>query len=192
MRVGLLPGSFDPPHQGHIALAREARDAAQLDLVLFYPNSFNADKPALAPLAHRRVMLEMTIDTGFMALTPLWFSDRPQAIGEYDFLPLIEALPTFVGCACEVVMIRGSDYFSPTMIDRYPPALARLPHVIGVRDPLHWRFDYSLLPTATLIQCTPMSSSEVKQRLLDHPSAAHRPDPIEAYCRRHRLYHCQT
>jgi nicotinate-nucleotide adenylyltransferase len=192
MRVGLLPGSFDPPHHGHIALARQARDAAQLDLVLFYPNSFNPDKPALAALHHRRAMLEMTIDTSFMALTPSQFSDRPQVIGEYDFLPLIEALPRFVGCACEVVMIRGSDYFSPTMIDRYPSALAQLQHVIGVRDPLHWRFDYGLLPAATLIECTPMSSTEVKQRLLDHPSPAHRPDPIEAYCRRHRLYHCQT
>jgi hypothetical protein len=78
------------------------------------------------------------------------------------------------------------------MIDRYPPALAQLQHVIGVRDPLHWRFDYGLLPAATLIECTPMSSTDVKQRLLDHPSPAHRPDPIEAYCRRHRLYHCQT
>ena len=37
LRVGLLGGSFDPPHIGHLILAEEARDQLGLDKVLFAP-----------------------------------------------------------------------------------------------------------------------------------------------------------
>ena len=42
LRVGLLGGSFDPVHEGHLALAREAMRVAALDRVLFAPA---ADSP---------------------------------------------------------------------------------------------------------------------------------------------------
>jgi nicotinate-nucleotide adenylyltransferase len=37
MRIGLFGGSFDPPHRGHIALARLAMQSVGLDRVLFAP-----------------------------------------------------------------------------------------------------------------------------------------------------------
>lgn len=36
-RVGVLGGTFDPPHLGHIAIAKAAIDELQLDEVLFLP-----------------------------------------------------------------------------------------------------------------------------------------------------------
>jgi nicotinate-nucleotide adenylyltransferase len=37
MRVALFGGSFDPPHRGHVAIARAAADRFALDQVLFAP-----------------------------------------------------------------------------------------------------------------------------------------------------------
>ena len=37
MRVALFGGSFDPPHRGHVAIAKAAADGFALDQVLFAP-----------------------------------------------------------------------------------------------------------------------------------------------------------
>lgn len=41
MRIGLLLGSFDPVHNGHIEMARKALEADLVDLVLFVPTKQN-------------------------------------------------------------------------------------------------------------------------------------------------------
>jgi nicotinate-nucleotide adenylyltransferase len=44
-RVAFFGGSFDPPHQGHLAVARAARKALALDRVLFVPVGAQPLKP---------------------------------------------------------------------------------------------------------------------------------------------------
>lgn len=44
-RVAFFGGSFDPPHQGHLAVARAAREALGLDSVLFAPVGAQPLKP---------------------------------------------------------------------------------------------------------------------------------------------------
>src|SRR6185437_5824190 len=45
MRVALFGGSFDPPHRGHVALARLARDTFALDRILVAPVGAQPLKP---------------------------------------------------------------------------------------------------------------------------------------------------
>jgi nicotinate-nucleotide adenylyltransferase len=61
--VAFFGGSFDPPHLGHLAVARAARDALQLDCVLFAPVGAQPLKPhgSTAPFADRLAMTALAI-----------------------------------------------------------------------------------------------------------------------------------
>ena len=61
-RVGILGGSFDPVHAGHLAMARAARSALGLDLVLFVPARLSPLKRRRpAPARHRLAMLRLAL-----------------------------------------------------------------------------------------------------------------------------------
>ncbi|MBI4383959.1 MAG: nicotinate-nucleotide adenylyltransferase, partial [Nitrospinae bacterium] len=62
-RVGILGGTFDPIHNGHLAIAREAREKFRLDRVLFVPANLSPHKRAQAPApAGRRLeMLRLAL-----------------------------------------------------------------------------------------------------------------------------------
>ena len=47
MRIGLLGGSFDPPHNGHLLAAGDAMDALRLDCVMFIPAAVQPLKAGL-------------------------------------------------------------------------------------------------------------------------------------------------
>ncbi|MGB7984809.1 MAG: adenylyltransferase/cytidyltransferase family protein, partial [Terracidiphilus sp.] len=54
-RIAFFGGSFDPPHLGHLAIARAAQAALALDTVLFAPVGAQPLKPlgSTAAFAHR-------------------------------------------------------------------------------------------------------------------------------------------
>lgn len=63
MRLGLLGGSFNPVHNGHLAIARQTREALGLDRILFIPTSHPPHKPngSLAPVTDRYEMVRLAI-----------------------------------------------------------------------------------------------------------------------------------
>lgn len=61
MRVGILGGSFDPPHLGHIAMAEVASEFLKLDEVVFVPASTQWQKTHHAPADVRAHMTQLAI-----------------------------------------------------------------------------------------------------------------------------------
>lgn len=63
LRLGLLGGSFNPVHNGHLAIARQTRESLGLDQILFIPTSHPPHKPnsSLAPAQDRYEMVRLAI-----------------------------------------------------------------------------------------------------------------------------------
>jgi len=67
-KIGLLGGTFDPVHYGHLAVAEQARNVLKLDTVWFIPaaqpphKSFHADGSPISSFRHRFTMLERVVE----------------------------------------------------------------------------------------------------------------------------------
>ncbi|MCP4362083.1 MAG: nicotinate (nicotinamide) nucleotide adenylyltransferase [Chloroflexi bacterium] len=62
-RIGLLGGTFDPPHIGHLWLAQTAFEQLQLDTVLFLPVGCPPHKlnQPVSAVSHRLAMVQLAI-----------------------------------------------------------------------------------------------------------------------------------
>lgn len=91
LRLGVLGGSFDPPHLGHLLLAEMALDALGLARVLFVPAADPPHKMArvLTPVHHRLAMLEAAVaDNPRFAISHTDI-DRPGPHYTVDMLRLV-------------------------------------------------------------------------------------------------------
>jgi nicotinate-nucleotide adenylyltransferase len=63
-RIGVIGGTFDPPHAGHVAMAQAARRSLGLDRVLFSvaPRPPHKLNEPTSPLEHRVRMVEIAIE----------------------------------------------------------------------------------------------------------------------------------
>jgi len=59
VRIGVFGGTFDPPHVGHLLLASDAREALDLDRLIFVPAATQPFKAHTPPIASARDRLEM-------------------------------------------------------------------------------------------------------------------------------------
>lgn len=111
-RVAFFGGSFDPPHRGHLGIARAAQLALDLDTVLFAPVGAQPLKPlgATASFADRLAMTELAIkdEPGF----DISLADAPAPDGAQNYtfdtlLSLRRVLPANTALFC----LMGADSF---------------------------------------------------------------------------------
>jgi nicotinate-nucleotide adenylyltransferase len=112
-RVAFFGGSFDPPHLGHLAVARAAKAALGLDTVLFAPVGAQPLKPlgSTAEFTHRLAMTQLAIakEPGF----ELSLADAPKPSGAPNYtidtlLGLRSELPPGGSLFC----LMGADSFA--------------------------------------------------------------------------------
>jgi len=111
-RVAFFGGSFDPPHQGHLAIARAARDALRLDSVVFAPVGAQPLKPlgSSAGFDDRVAMTRLAIakDAGFSV--SLVDAPRIPAAPNYTIDSLIQ-LRGLLPPASDLYCLIGADSF---------------------------------------------------------------------------------
>lgn len=106
-RIGILGGTFDPVHVGHLALARAARAALSLDEVRFVPTGRSWQKDASAADARERlamVRLAIADEPGLVADA----RETLRAGASYTVETLAE-LRAELGAHPAIVLLMGSD-----------------------------------------------------------------------------------
>ena len=66
MRIGILGGSFDPPHIGHLLVARQTRELARLDEVWLMPYFAHNWDPTVSPAFDRLSMTKLIEEKGII------------------------------------------------------------------------------------------------------------------------------
>jgi len=112
-RVAFFGGSFDPPHLGHLAVARAACAALRLDTVLFAPVGAQPLKPqgSTAPFEDRLAMTHLAIaaDQAFS----ISLADAPQPSGRPNYtLDTLLALSTGLPPGSALFCLMGADSFA--------------------------------------------------------------------------------
>ena len=108
MSLGILGGTFDPIHHGHLIVAQAVAEQLHLDQVLFVPagQPWMKQDQTLSPAPHRRAMVELATrsDPGFL-LCALEL-ERP---GDTYTVDTLEALRAEPGRDDDLFFIIGAD-----------------------------------------------------------------------------------
>ncbi len=112
LRAAFFGGSFDPPHNGHLAVARAAREALRLDTVLFAPVGAQPLKPhgSTAAFSDRLRMTELAIagETGLAVST----IDAPDPSGRPNYtLETLRRLRSDLPRDAALFCLMGADSF---------------------------------------------------------------------------------
>lgn len=197
-RIGILGGTFDPIHFGHLAIAEEARIGLSLDRVLFVPAAYQplkAHQPG-ADAQHRLAMTQLACATNaFFSVSDVEIT-RP---GPSYTVTTLQALhDTEPG---EWFFILGADALNDLPCWREAARIPELTNIVAVQRPgTMMRVEplFVALPALrgrlTMIDGPRLdiSSSELRQRAADgRPLRYLLPDAVAAYIAEHGLYRKQ-
>jgi len=201
LREGILGGSFDPVHKGHVTIAREAVRRLSLDRLLFMPARIPPHKLGrpMSDAAHRLAMVRLSIaDDPALDVSELELS-RPGTTYTVD---TIRALLTEIGADGELFFIVGADQALELPTWKTVNELVRLCTLVPVAragvpldrlDELRGRLPDDVVENlkATAIDMPPVdvSSTQVRTLVGEGKSIAGLvPAAVEEYIREHRLY----
>jgi nicotinate-nucleotide adenylyltransferase len=134
-RVGVLGGTFDPVHYGHLVIAEEVYATLQLAEVVFVPAGQPPHKPGaeITAAEHRLAMLELAIASNPHFTISRVDLDRPGPSYTVDTLRLLRKQ---WGEETAIYFVIGGDSLEELLNWHDPPGvLEQLTHLVAVRRP---------------------------------------------------------
>ncbi|MBS0151132.1 MAG: nicotinate (nicotinamide) nucleotide adenylyltransferase [Nitrospira sp.] len=133
-RLGLLGGSFNPIHNGHLTIAHQVYERLQLTRVLFIPTGDPPHKQSgsLAPAQTRLKMVELAIaETPGFEVSAL----ELHRVGKSYSIDTVREVQSQYGPSWNLFFIIGLDAFLEFSTWRAPEQLLRLCHFVVVTRP---------------------------------------------------------
>ena len=165
-RIGIMGGTFDPIHHGHLVAASEVAGRFELDEVVFVPTGQPYQKGgAVSPAEDRYLMTVIAT-----ASNPRFHVSRADIDrdGPTYTIDTLRDLSAIYGPAAELFFITGADALAKILSWKDALEMLALAHFIGVTRP-GFELSDSHLPkdTVTLVEVPAMaiSSSDCRARV---------------------------
>lgn len=198
MNIGVLGGTFDPIHHGHIIVAKETIARLNLAEVLFIPAGqpwLKADSP-ISVAAHRVQMVHLAIarEPHFKLSTM-----EVERAGPSYTVDTIAELQAQLGRGDELFFILGWDNLAQFPKWREPARLIKMCYLVAVPRPGYPLPDLGSLEAAIpglsqrlILLDEPevdIGSTEIRERVGQGLSVRHLvPEAVDEYIRQHKLY----
>lgn len=196
-RLGIMGGTFDPIHNGHLVAAEQAFDDLGLDVVVFMPAgrpAFKLDKKVSSGEDRYAMTLLATSDNPHFVASRFEI-DRPGVTYTADTLEILRGI---YADNVELYFITGADAIADIVRWRDAGRIARLAHLVGATRPGYdlaraeraiegspFRFDVTYLEVPALA----ISSSYLRGRVSRGQSLRYlTPDSVTGYIHKHNLY----
>jgi nicotinate-nucleotide adenylyltransferase len=197
LRVGMIGGSFDPIHVGHLSIAREVCERLGLSRMVFVPAGQPPHKldKRLADAGHRLAMVQLAIAGRPRLRMSRIDVDRPGPCYSVDTVRLLR---DEYGPGARIYFLIGADSLAELPTWYRPGELLRRCTVVAVGRP---GYDVDLEATERLFPGAPpivylelaspvdVSSTDIRRRVAEGRSIRGLvPEAVERYIHRHGLY----
>ena len=144
MRVGVMGGTFDPIHVGHLIAAEETRCELKLDRVLFLPTGQppHKDETDVTSTLHRVRMVELAIASNPFFEISLVDAERA---GKSYTVDTLQLLKDRWGPEASLFFIIGMDSLAELMTWRDPAGIIRESRLAVVNRPPYLPVDLQLM-----------------------------------------------
>ncbi len=196
-RIGVIGGTFDPIHFGHLAAAEEARVRVNLEKVLFVvallpPHKLDEE---VTPVQHRLAMVTLGIASNPFFEISMVDVDRPGPSYTVDTISILRGQ---WGEETQVFFVMGLDSLVDMPTWHQPERLIEMCHLVAVTRPgiqvdLRW-LERSVPGISDRLEIIDMpaldiSSTDLQRRVREGlPIKYQVPEQVERYIRDHKLY----
>jgi nicotinate-nucleotide adenylyltransferase len=191
-RVGIMGGTFDPIHHGHLVAASEVQTSLNLDEVIFVPTGRPEEKPDVTPSEHRYLMAVIATASNPRFQVSRVDIDRPGPTYTIDTLTDIRSLYP----DAELFFITGADAVAQLVKWKHADTLWGLAHFIAVTRPGHELSVNGIPEDAVSVVEVPalaISSTDCRARVVgQRPVWYLVPDGVVQYIAKHGLYRSEA
>ncbi|MCA1783161.1 MAG: nicotinate-nucleotide adenylyltransferase [Dermatophilaceae bacterium] len=187
-RLGVMGGTFDPIHHGHLVAASEVQSLLDLDEVVFVPTGHPYLKEGVSPAEHRYLMTVIAT-----ASNPRFTVSRVDIDREGDTFT-IDTLRDLHAARpdAELFFITGADALAQILSWKDAEELWDLAHFVGVTRPGYQLSEVGLPEDRVTLQEVPamaISSTDCRTRVADGDPVWYLvPDGVVQYINKHHLY----
>ena len=199
MNIGILGGTFDPIHSGHLVIAEEARLKLRLDKVLFIPAGeqwLKTEERNVTPAVHRVEMVKLAIAAKpYFELSTVEV-DRPGSTYSVETMAILHQQ---LGAEAKLFFIVGWDSLAELPQWKEPDRLVQLCKLVAVNRPGFNRPDLKAMESSVSgitqsvvwldIPPIDISSTDIREKVAQGQSIRGLvPDEVEQYIAEQKLY----